>query len=107
MDTPQLKRIAPYARVSAAARSDETRAAHGSREFTALVSGEDAAGRRRRRRERDDEPAPEEDFAQPADLIAEAEALIAAQTAPDAENVLPEDAHGPQELRALLAVPPE
>ena len=95
MDTPQLSRIESYARVSAASRSDEARAAHGSREFTALVIGEDAAGRRRRH----DHPPDEDPDAAPAP-----EPVIEAQS-PESAEILPEDAHDPQELRAFLSHP--
>jgi hypothetical protein len=94
MDTPQLSRIESYARVSAASRPDETRAAHGSREFTALVIGEDAAGRRR--------PSHPE---QEPDTASAEESVIEAQPSGAAEDILPEDAHDPQELRALLSHP--
>ncbi|MBB4196937.1 hypothetical protein CCR94_09795 [Rhodoblastus sphagnicola] len=117
MDTPQLKRIDPYARVSAAARSDESRTAHGSREFTALIIGEDAGGRRRSRHAPDEETTPDDAFAaQMADATssedarpgeAEPESIIETRAEPDAEDVLPEDAHGPQELRSLLTFPHE
>ncbi|MCW2315900.1 hypothetical protein M2322_001444 [Rhodoblastus acidophilus] len=99
MDTPQVSRIGPYARVSAVSRSEEGDSAKDTREFTALLINEDAAARRRHRSAPDDEPKPAEDADERPD---EAESLIEAQAPGEAEDVLPEDAHDPQELRALL-----
>jgi hypothetical protein len=103
MDMPQLSRIDAHARVSAVARSDELYA-DGSRAF-ALIIGEDAA--RRRRSGTDENPAPDGDFAaRSAPTPHEpAESIIEPQSLADVDEVLPEDAHDPQELRALLAAP--
>lgn len=104
MDTPQVSRIGPYARVSAVARSEEGDSAKDTREFTALLISEDAAARRRHRSAPDAEPTPAKNAEGPP---AETDSLIEAQAPDEAEGVLPEDAHDPQELRALLTNPPE
>jgi hypothetical protein len=114
MDMPQLSRIDAHARVSAATRPDEAQAAHGSRGFSAQLIGEDAGGRRRRRAAPDSEPPPDQEVAPGAASGASdepatepvMEAVLEAEQAGDSEDILPEDAHDPQELRALLAAPP-
>lgn len=102
MDMPQLSWIDAHARVSAVSRSEE---AHGyvSREFAALMVGEEAA--RRRHRTADDEPVA--DFASPplAASPEPAETVIEPESLADADEILPEDAHDPQELCAILAPP--
>jgi hypothetical protein len=97
-----LSRINASARVSAVSRSEQ---AHGdvSHEFAALVVGEEA-GRRRHRPAADDESG----VAAPPSLQGEpAESIIESQSLADADAILPEDAHDPQELRAMLSAPPE
>jgi len=96
MDMPQLSRIDPRARVSAVSRSDEPHA-DVPREFAALLVGEEASRRRHH------PPA----FAYSADTQREpvAESIIESQSLAEADEILPEDAHDPQELRALLSHP--
>jgi hypothetical protein len=107
MDTPPVRRIDSYTRVSAAARSNEAKNAHASRGFSALLVDEDADGRRRRAIIDEDPPSDGELAAPAADLADEtgAEPLTEEAPAPDGDDVLPEDAHDGQELRALLNVP--
>jgi hypothetical protein len=101
MDTPQLSRIDTRARVSAVSRSDEVHA-DVHREFTALLVGEEAA----RRRHGSD--VDEEADGHSAAAVAEtphpsADSVIEPQSPAEADEMLPEDAHDPQELCALLA----
>ena len=105
MDMPHLSRIDSHARVSAVSRSDELHA-DGSRAFAALIVGEEAA--RRRRAAADDEPTPDGDSAAQSAQTAQepaVESIIEPQLLTDADEVLPEDALDPQELRAMLAAP--
>ncbi|MCW2273225.1 hypothetical protein GJ654_03835 [Rhodoblastus acidophilus] len=99
-----LSRIDAHTRVAAVSRSDE---AHGevSREFAALIVGEEAARRRHRSSTGDDSGAgfaapPRDPPHEPAESIIESESVA------DAGDLLPEDAHDPQELRAMLAARP-
>jgi hypothetical protein len=104
-DTPQLGRIDTHARVSAASRSDETRAANGSRGFSTLLIGEDAAGRRRPHAPHEEPDAQTDPPVAEAVPETESDLVIEAQAPGENDEVLPEDAHDGQELCAFLAVP--
>lgn len=96
-----LSRIDASARVSAVSRSEQA-PGETSHDFAGLVVGEEAARRRHR------SPAGDESGAEPPDPPPEpAEAIIEPRSSADAEQILPEDAHDPQELRAMLAGPTE
>jgi hypothetical protein len=110
MHTPQVSRIDPYSRVSAASRAGDPRSAGGADEFAAqLRIGEETRGRRPDRWPRDDETSADHAFFEESwqDVIEDAETGAGPDEPPDeAEEILPEDAQDPQELRALLAVAP-
>ncbi len=103
MHMPQLSRMDPYARVSPAARSDDAKAAGEAGAFTEqLRIAQDGQGRSQGRDGESGEQAGEI-FAQ---VLAETleDPLFEGEPAEedDSEALLPEDAHDPQELCALL-----
>lgn len=107
MHTPQLSRIDPYSRVSAASRQDHAKAGSEADEFSAqLRIGEQTRGRQPERPP-DDESSWERNFLDELreELWEGAEIAAGQGVLPaDAEEILPEDAQDPQELRALLAI---
>jgi hypothetical protein len=107
MHTPEVNRIDPYSRVSAASRAGDPRSAAGAVGFAAqLRVGEETRGRRHDRWHPDDEPSADQAFSEESwqEVIEDADIGAGPDDPPtEAEEILPEDAQDPQELRALLA----
>jgi len=102
MDMPQLSRIDARARVSPVTRSEDAQG-EVSREFAALIVNEEAARHRSAAGQEAGDHRAEASSADPP--IDAAESIIEPQPPDDTEQILPEDAHDPQELRAMLTVP--